>query len=200
MKPLVDVVGSHRGPRWVAAFALGSLLVLTRGTHVATPFALPDATLAVLFLAGLYHAHRSVLVACLLLAAAADAWAIGIDGLSAACLSGGYAFLIPAYACLWCAGRRTAMDGDVGLPGLGRAAARLTTAAALSFLIANASYYACSELPARLTFVEYAQRTWGYGRGYVGAALAYVAIALLLRTLLRGVGTVGRLRVRALER
>jgi hypothetical protein len=189
------VTSPHRALRAATAAALGLLLVVTRGAHVASPVALPDATLAVFFLVGLYEPRVRGFVAALGLALLADAMAIGSAGLGAACVGGAYAFLVPAYACLWCAGRRTAADTRTGSGAALRTVARLTAAAGLAFLISNLSYYAFTDLVRTMSVGEYAARTWRYAPPYVGNALLYVGLAWGVRELARRVAA-GRGRAR----
>ena len=88
---------------------IGSLLVLfltvTRGHHFASLSHLPDASWSVFFLAGVYLRSWRVLPLLITLAGALDYMAITYGGVSDFCVSTAYILLLPAYTCLWLAGR-----------------------------------------------------------------------------------------------
>jgi len=84
---------------------LAALMAVTRGQHVALATHLPDASLAVFFLAGVYLRPVWVFPALFGLAALIDTVAVTWGGVGAFCITGAYAALIPAYGALWAAGR-----------------------------------------------------------------------------------------------
>lgn len=84
---------------------LALLMAVTRSHHWATLHALPDATWAIFFLAGLYLRPLWAVPALMLEAALVDYLAIAVGGVSDFCVSPAYGFLIPAYAALFLAGR-----------------------------------------------------------------------------------------------
>ncbi|MDP3839272.1 MAG: hypothetical protein Q8Q54_10150, partial [Methylococcales bacterium] len=95
--------------QWLSAQTLTlpliALMALTRFHHFGDAFSLPDASLAVFFLAGLVFARRWWLLGFLLLEAAViDYVAITHFNVSAFCVSAAYVFLIPTYAVMWFAG------------------------------------------------------------------------------------------------
>lgn len=90
----------------IVALVLAAVLILTRGHHFPTlTQAVPSASWAIFFLAGVYLRSAWPLVAMLGLAAAVDYAAIAWGGMSDFCVSPVYAALVPAYGALWLAGR-----------------------------------------------------------------------------------------------
>lgn len=87
----------------LAVFAL--LMVATRFHHFGTALHLPDASMAVFFLAGLYLRRHLAFVGFMVLAVALDWAAISYAGVSDFCVTPAYSFLLPAYAALWYGGR-----------------------------------------------------------------------------------------------
>ena len=84
---------------------LAALMAVTRGQHAALATHLPDASLAVFFLAGVYLRPVWAFPALFGLATLIDTIAVTWGGVGAFCITGAYAALIPAYGVLWAAGR-----------------------------------------------------------------------------------------------
>lgn len=168
----------------IAIFAtLAVLMAATRFNHFGSAISLPDASLAIFFLGGLYLATlaRASIAAFIVLiveAGLVDYYAVSIQGVSDWCMTPAYWFLIPTYGSLWLAGRwfalRHAIEGR-GLVGLA-----LTAWAAISFafIFSNAAFYLFSEYFAGMSAVEYASRVAQYYGSYVSAALLYIACAV----------------------
>jgi hypothetical protein len=158
---------------------VGGVLALamlgTRSNHFGSSVELPDASLAVFFFAGLLLAGRLWFPALLVLAAAIDYVAITADGGGRYCVSPAYGFLIPAYGCVWVAGRFTRRDPREGAVARFAAAARLGVAAVLAFLISNLSFFAFSGYYAAMTLGDYVAATVRYAVPYVGYTLLYGA-------------------------
>lgn len=164
-------------PSSVILLSLLSLVLLaTRFNHFGSSVNPPDATLAVLFLAGWYLGTWESLAVLLVLAGLADAASIA-GGVSAWCVTPAYWFLIPAYAAPWLAGR---FAQRVAAPLVRRtaiAALTLTFAVAVFFAISNVSFYLLSGYFGSMTASVYAQAVIQYFPRYLEVALAYVAIA-----------------------
>lgn len=85
---------------------LTALMIVTRGQHFpAVRDALPGASWAVFFLAGVYLRALWAPVALFVLASVLDFAAINWQGVSDYCMSPAYIALIPAYGALWFGGR-----------------------------------------------------------------------------------------------
>lgn len=84
---------------------LASAMAATRFGQLGAAWVPPDASWAVLFLAGFYlSSERWVLPALLLEAIAVDFAAIHYYGVSDYCVTLAYGFIVPAYSVLWLAG------------------------------------------------------------------------------------------------
>jgi len=179
--------------RW-ALGALALLMALTRFHHEGTPFALPDASLAVFFLAGFYANRPRHFVALLVLALAVDYLAIAGFGVDDYCLSPAYAFLIPTYGVMWWAG--VWLSGQSSQPWLSyiaKLAGALGASTSVAFLVSNASFFWFSGKLASVGFFEYAQGLSSEYLPYVGAAAVYAMLGLGLGAMLSAVAAGARL-------
>ena len=86
-----------------AAFA--TFMVATRFHHFGDVLHLPDASMALFFLGGLYLRKHWQFAAFIALAVVIDWIAIEHAGVSDFCVTPAYSFLLPAYAVLWYGGR-----------------------------------------------------------------------------------------------
>jgi len=152
---------------------------LTRFNHFGSSAALPDASLAVFFLGGLYLARFSgalaIFVVLLAEAALVDYYAITVQGASDWCVTPAYGFLAVAYAAMWFAGRWVAPRHNLTVKSLLTVFATVSVASSLAFFISNASFYLFSGRYAEMTAVEYASSVAQYWGSYVAIALLYVA-------------------------
>jgi len=170
----------HRAA-WVAT-GLVLLMAATRFNHFGSALTLPDASLAVFFLGGLYlasslRASALLFAAFVLLAGGVDYYATAVRGVSDWCITPAYGSLIPAYASLWFAGhwfaRRHATEGK-GLIWLAVAA---WGSSSLAFILSNAGFYLFSGYFAGLSAMEYAAQVSGYYGSYVLVAMLYIGCA-----------------------
>ena len=164
--------------------ALAVVMVATRFHHLGSLLHLPDASMAVFFLGGLYLRRHWQFALMLGLAVAVDWASVGYAGNSDFCITVAYAFLPAAYAALWYAGRWYAgrLQASVGslLLALGVAA----LAASASFAISNGSFYWLGGRYPEPHFTEYVARLWQWGPLFVRTTLTYVAVALVLHAVL----------------
>jgi len=157
-------------------------MAFTRFNHFGSSVALPDASLAVFFLGGLYLAKtpgaRWIFAALLAEAALVDYYAITVIGTSAWCVTSAYGFLALAYGAMWFAGNwfapRHTLTGR-SLLGVFTVAALACT---LAFVISNVSFFLFSGRYAEMSAIEYASRVGQYLGSYVAVALMYVACAV----------------------
>jgi hypothetical protein len=173
--------------RTIAIFAsLAALMAVTRFNHFGSAIALPDASLAIFFLGGLFLARftRSSAVAFIVLileAGLIDYYATSVQGVSDWCMTNAYWFLIPTYGSLWFVGRwfalRHTMEGK-GLMGLMLAA---WAANSFAFIFSNVTFYLFSGRYEEMSAVEYTSRVAQYYTSYVSVALLYIACAVALR-------------------
>jgi hypothetical protein len=167
------------------ACALAALMAATRFHHFGSALHLPDASLAVFFLGGLYLRRPLAFGAYAALAALIDYVAITHAGVSDWCVTPAYAFLLPTYACLWwAAGWCAKKHGLRGWSGYLRLAGALVGATVLAFLISNGSFYGLSGYFGELAPAEYAARVAKYFPSYLASTMAYVAAAVLFEALI----------------
>ena len=171
---------NSRTTQGLLAAALIALMGATRFYHFGTALHLPDASLAVFLLAGLWLRDMRWLAALLLQAAAIDYLAITQFGVSDYCVTPGYTFLLPTYALLWAAGR-----GMQRVRALHWQTAIATAAVSTAFVLSNAGFYAFSGRYAELGVAAYAAEVAQYYLPYLTSAAIYLAPLALAARLLR---------------
>lgn len=166
---------------FVGLFAVLTLLmVTTRFKHFGDLMHLPDASMAVFFLGGLYLRRHLAFVFFVLLAVGLDWISIRYAGVSDFCVTAAYAFLPLAYAVLWYGGRLYADQLRENVVSLLCAFGIALVCATLSFAISNGSFYWLGGRYAHPHVAEYLQRLWQWGPLFVRTTLSYVAVALVL--------------------
>lgn len=165
-----------------AAFA--ALMVATRFHHFGTALHLPDASMALFFLGGLYLRRHWQFAVFIALAVAIDWIAIEHAGVSDFCVTPAYSFLLPAYAVLWYGGRLYADRLQAASwRSMAGAAAVALAGASLSFAISNGAFYWLGGRYADPHFAEYVARAWQWGPLFVRTTMTYVVVALSLHGL-----------------
>jgi hypothetical protein len=162
----------------IIALGLTVLMLATRFHHFGSAISLPDASLAVFFVAGFYLRRIGYFVLFLLLAAGADYASISA-GTSNYCLTPGYALLVPAYGSLWLCGlwfsRLYKMNWISLLPLVGT----LLLGSLLAFLFSNAGFYFLSGYFEKMSLIEYTQRVMRYFGPYTVTAFAYTGLIMI---------------------
>jgi hypothetical protein len=171
----------------LVALSLLGLMLATRYNHFGSAVALPDASLAIFFIGGLFLANwraAGAWLALLIVAAGAiDYYATTLQGVSDWCITPAYAFLIPIYAGLWFAGRWFALNRRLQGRGLLELLACAWAANSAAFVLSNASFYLFSGRYAEMSALEYASRVSQYYGSYVSVALFYLFCAVGVRLL-----------------
>ena len=157
----------------ILAAAIAFFMLLTRGSHVLTSVSLPDASLALLLIGGLYLRKATWFVLFAVLATVIDFSAAAIDSIQAFCLTDGYWGMLPTYAVMWLAGvwlgkQANSMD-VVQFTG----ASVASTLAA--FVISTQTYYVFSGRFPDAGIVESMQHGWEYLPSYLGFTMMYLA-------------------------
>ncbi|WP_434030359.1 hypothetical protein [[Pseudomonas] boreopolis] len=160
--------------------ALMVAMVATRFNHVGDWLHLPDASMAVFFLGGLYLRRHWQFAVLLGLAFAVDWAAIELAGVSDFCVTAAYALLPVAYGVLWYAGRAFAARLSERVGSLALAWLVGVVAAALSFLVSNGAFYWLGGRYAEPHMAEYLARAWQWGPLFVRTTACYVAAGLAL--------------------
>ncbi|MFZ2724618.1 MAG: hypothetical protein WAX77_00015 [Methylococcaceae bacterium] len=160
------------------ALILITLMALTRVHHFGDSFSLPDASLAVFFLAGLLVSNRYFLALLLVAAGLLDYVAINAFNVSDWCISPAYIFLIPTYAVLWFAGRYCTRFNNLDMSAFSLSTAIAAVATTAAFIISNGSFYLFSGRYADLSVLVYSQRVTQYYLPYLSGAMLYAVLGL----------------------
>jgi hypothetical protein len=156
----------------VIAAAIAFLMLLTRGSHVLTSVSLPDASLALLLIGGLYLRKAIWFVLLVILATAIDFGAAAIDSFQAFCLTDGYWGMLPSYAVMWLAGVWLGKQANY-LDVFKYAFAGLASTFA-AFVISTQTYYIFSGRFPDAGIVESMQHGWEYLPSYMGFTAIYL--------------------------
>lgn len=158
------------------ALILGMLA--TRSDHFGSAISLPDASLAVFFMAGLYFRKLWLFLGLCTLAAASDYWAIEHRGVSSFCVTAAYGFLLPTYYVMWWAGQRAATLPLSGWQSGLTLLALTVVATSAAFFISSGSFYLLAPYFSSTSIAEFAQRTAAYYPRYTGYTLGYLVLGL----------------------
>lgn len=156
----------------IIATMMAFLMLLTRGSHVLTSVALPDASLALLLIGGLYLRKAAWFVFFVALATVIDFGASAIDSWYGFCLTAGYWGMLPTYAAMWSAGVWLSKQADsldvvkYSLAGL--------SATFLAFVISTQTYYLFSGRFPNNGISETMQYGWDYLPSYMGFTAMYL--------------------------
>ena len=161
----------------VVLVVLALAVLVTRSAQFASVFALPDATPAAFFVSGCQIASAWAMLPLFVVVAIADQLAFA-NGVSSACMTPAYAFLVPAYAVLWSAGR-CSRALSVGARWWPRALIMLAVACVVAWLIASGSFYAFSGRYAQMTAADYFAATLPYLVPHLGWTVLYGTLGLL---------------------
>jgi hypothetical protein len=160
------------------------LMLATRYNHFGSSFSLPDASLAVFLTTGLLLARNKLystiaFIVLLSTAGGIDFYATQIQGVSAACITPAYWFLIPTYATMWIAGHWLGLRKYNGPSSIALFAVVSWLAISIAFFISNTSFYLFSGNYTEMSALEYASRVQQYYAPYVSGSLIYLTITLI---------------------
>ena len=174
----------------IVAAAITFFMLLTRGSHTLTPFSLPDASVVLFLLGGLYLRRTTWFVAFFVLATIIDFGAAALDPAQGFCLTNGYWGLIPSYGVMWLGGIWLANQKDAFAASLNAMApyALISMFATLiAFVISTQTYYLFSgRFPAQ-GLIESMKHGWEYLPSWMGFSAMYFAIVWLSVALWRSV-------------
>ncbi len=171
-------------PRLAIALLLGLFMVATRFHHFGSAVSLPDASLAVFFLVGIYLRPSLFLAAFLAEAALIDYLAITYGSVSDWCVTPAYFFLIPTYASVWFAGRWYASRHQHAWRTLVPLLATLAAGTTAAFLISNSSFFLLSGRFPDMSWMEYGTRAAKYFPPYISSTFLYVLFVATVHTVL----------------
>lgn len=181
-------------PRFVITLLLAAVMVATRFHHFGSALHLPDASLAVFFMAGFYLTGMLAFPVLLVEAGLIDYFAITVGGVSDFCVSPAYWFLIPTYGVMWFAGRWAADKVQMRWQSLLPLIGALVVASSIAFLISNGAFYMLSGRFPDLSWAQYSEHVVKYYLPYVTAALGYVAFAAFVHWAAVTIGQMRALR------
>jgi len=165
---------------WIG-LALGLLMAVTRGQHVAgIAHPLPDASLAIFFLAGVYLRPLWVFAALFAEGFVIDSAAVSWGGVSGFCLSPAYLFLVPAYGAMWWAGRWYSERYRLAWPTLIPLIGSILFAAVAAELLASGGFYLFSGRFPDLSLTEFWTRLTRYFPTTLGAVALYTGLAAVV--------------------
>lgn len=167
--------------------ALIGLMAMTRMDHFGSAFALPDASLAVFFLAGLWFGGRGLFLTLLVLAGLIDYVAIAQLSVSDFCISPAYVFLVPAYGVLWATGAYFREKELTRLTDLTSLFGLLFLAVSLAFLLTNGSFYLLSDNISNRSWDVFLSQFTRYYPHFLTGTMAYVAAIVLPVILFKGI-------------
>ena len=173
--------------------ALAAFMALTRFNHFGSAFSLPDASIAMFFLAGLACDKRFFFLLLLVEAGFIDYLAISQFNVSDYCISPAYAFLIPTYGVMWFAGHFCRPYLPLHFAESTKMIGSATVATSAAFLISNASFYVSSDQVKNGNWGHFLGQFAHYFPAYFSSTLIYIVIALAvvkLRQLMKGFGLV----------
>lgn len=166
----------------IIATVIAFLMLLTRGSHVLTSVSLPDASLALLLIGGLYLRKAVWFTLFVVLATVIDFGAAAIDSIQAFCLTPGYWGMLPTYAVMWLAGIWLGKQAN-SLDALKYTTAGLL-ATLLAFVISTQTYYLFSgRFPAE-GVIESMKYGWEYLPSFLGFTVMYLVGFWVLAKLL----------------
>ena len=177
----------------VIAAAITFFMALTRGSHVLTAVSLPDASLVLFLLGGMYlgtgvKSRTAWFAGFFALATAIDFGAAAIDPAQGFCLTDGYWGLIPSYAAMWLGGLWLSKQQDTfANKNIVNYAAVGMFTSFMAFVISTQTYYLFSgRFPAK-GLIASMQHGWEYLPSWMGFSAMYFAIVWLSVALLRSV-------------
>lgn len=163
---------------YISVIPLTAIMALTRVHHFGDAFSLPDASLAVFFLAGMGIGSFWFLGFLLLEAGIIDYVAITQFSVNDFCISAAYVFLIPTYAVMWFAGRYCSKFKTMNAPELLKSIGLAALATSIAFAISNGSFYLLSGRFTDLSWDQYFSGIAQYYPSYASVALIYALVGL----------------------
>ncbi len=160
--------------------ALFLMMTATRSHHFSSALHLPDASLAIFFLAGFFIQRILALPVLLSTAGIIDYLSLTLGYTSGWCVSSAYWFLVPTYAALWFGGRWYAEKHAMKLTSIMTLGVTLFVSTTVAFIISNGSFYTISGRYADPNWAEYLERFAMYYPSYLSSAFVYVGATAVI--------------------
>ena len=168
--------------------AIAFFMLLTRGSHTLTPFSLPDASLALFLLGGLFLRRAGWFAAFFILATVIDFGAAALDPAQGFCLTNGYWGLIPSYGVMWLGGLWLSKLQDAfATKNIAVYAVVSILTTFVAFVVSTQTYYLFSGSFPALGLIESMKHGWEYLPSWMGFAAMYFAIVWLGVALVRSI-------------
>lgn len=158
----------------IIAATIAFVMLLTRGSHVLTSVALPDASIVLFLLAGMFLRRLGWFVAFFMLATIIDFGAAALDPAQGFCLTNGYWGLIPAYGAMWLGGLWLSKQQNP-FSAMPYACVALLTSF-VAFVISTQTYYLFSGRFPNTGVLQTMQFGWNYLPSWMGFAAMYFVI------------------------
>jgi len=172
-------------PAFAALAALFALVMIgTRFHHFGDMLHLPDASMALFFLGGIYLRKHLAFIGFVVLAVLVDWYSVSYAGVSDFCITVAYSFLPLAYAVLWYGGRLIAPRFDGSLRSHGLVFLGIVVCATLSYAVSNGAFYWLGGRYTNPHMTEYVARFMQWGPLFVRAAALYVLAAQVLHAVI----------------
>ncbi len=162
---------------------LMAFMALTRFDHFGSTITLPDASLAVFFLAGTSTYGIRFFGLLLLEAGLIDYIAINHFGVSDFCITPAYGFLTLTYGVMWLAGDYCKAFLRLNFANTLYAVGLIVVATSLAFLLSNGSFYVFSDRFGELNLNEFLRQAAHYYPAYSSSTLIYIFVSLGLAKL-----------------
>lgn len=167
----------------ILAMLMVFLMLLTRGSHVLTHVSLPDASLALLSIGGLYLRKAVWFGFFIVLATLIDFGAAAVDSIQAFCLTPGYWGMLPTYAAMWFGGVwLSAQQDNLNIVKFSLVS---LTATFTAFVISTQTYYLFSGLFPAEGLMESMQHGWEYLPSYIGFTFMYLGVFWLMANVVK---------------
>jgi hypothetical protein len=155
--------------------ALMVLMLATRYHHFGTMLHLPDASMAIFFVAGFYLAGTVALPILILEAGLIDYIAISMAGVSDFCVTPAYSMLVIAYGVLWYGGALFAKKYyKPNLASLVPGGIIAALSSLLSFAVSNGSFYWMGGRELETSMAGWFARFMQYMPSFVSVTIAYI--------------------------
>ncbi len=161
---------------------LFSLMTLTRGSHLLSSISLPDASLVLFLIGGIYLKNIRFFIALFFLGLFIDFGAAALDPKLGFCLTKGYWGLIPAYASLWVCGYF--LNKQKYLQKLSIFIPYVSIAVVVAFLISTQTYYLFSGRFGSPSLAESLLHGWEYLPQYFLSSFIYIALFWLTQNII----------------
>ena len=183
--------------QWVVGLSLAALMICTRGQHFASVDALPSASWAVFFLAGALLRPMWTLPAFFVLSSLLDIGSLAAGTITDWCLSPAYWALALAYAALWLGGHLYARLQRGNWSDVPRLAVALLITASMAYLLSKGGFYFFSGRYPEPTLSGFVARIPQYYPRALGTLSGYVGVAMAVLAIVRGLATRGAAQAEA---